>query len=294
MENTYERVIFMSNNIGDRIPKKIHYCWFGGKHIPDNLQRCIDSWKRLEGYEIIRWDESNCSFDENEFVKKAYAEKKLGFIGDYYRLKAIYEHGGIYLDTDVEVFNDFEPLLSDTVFFGFNYDCCIGTGIIGSVQGAPYIKKLMDLYDNTVFGETTNGKQFQLTEDDKVILTGFETSNYYHTVYVLKYYKDLQFNNTYQDMGDFRVYPKEYFEIGMMNKKQYTIHYNTGSWMNPDDKSGSGIKSFIKKILAKNPYIWYKAQIIARRNLYYRLNKTIPFYPQYVAQKKGLEVPPVD
>ena len=68
------------------IPKIIHYCWFGGKPIPEDLQKCIDSWSRLEGYRVMRWDESNCTFDENEFVRRTYAEKQLGFIGDYYRL----------------------------------------------------------------------------------------------------------------------------------------------------------------------------------------------------------------
>ena len=85
----------------NKIPKIIHYCWFGGKPIPKDLQDCIDTWSILKGYQVMRWDESNCSFDENEFVRKTYAEKQLGFIGDYYRLKAVYEYGGIYLDTDV-------------------------------------------------------------------------------------------------------------------------------------------------------------------------------------------------
>ena len=87
----------------NKIPKIIHYCWFGSKPIPKDLQDCIDTWSILKGYQVMRWDESNCSFDENEFVRKTYAEKQLGFIGDYYRLKAVYEYGGIYLDTDVKV-----------------------------------------------------------------------------------------------------------------------------------------------------------------------------------------------
>ena len=89
----------------NKIPKIIHYCWFGGKPIPKDLQDCIDTWSILKGYQVMRWDESNCSFDENEFVRKTYAEKQLGFIGDYYRLKAVYEYGGIYLDTDVKAGN---------------------------------------------------------------------------------------------------------------------------------------------------------------------------------------------
>lgn len=120
----------MKDNNINSIPKIIHYCWFGGKPIPDSLQKCIDSWEKLEGYTIMRWDESNCSFDENEFVRKTYAEKQLGFIGDYYRLKAVYEYGGIYLDTDVKVYKSFDPLLQHQAFLNFIFDCSVGLSLI--------------------------------------------------------------------------------------------------------------------------------------------------------------------
>ena len=103
----------------ETIPKIIHYCWFGGKPLPEDLQKCVDSWSKLDGYHVMRWDESNCSFDENEFVRKTYAEKQLGFIGDYYRLKAVYEYGGIYLDTDVELVKNIDELLEHKAYMGF-------------------------------------------------------------------------------------------------------------------------------------------------------------------------------
>lgn len=62
----------------NKIPKIIHYCWFGGKPIPEELRACMDSWKKLKGYKVIRWDETNCSFNENEFVRRTYAEKNWG------------------------------------------------------------------------------------------------------------------------------------------------------------------------------------------------------------------------
>ena len=78
------------------IPKIIHYCWFGGNTIPKHLQECINTWKEyLPEYTVIRWDESNCSFNENQFVKLAYAQKKWAFVSDYYRVKALYELGGV-------------------------------------------------------------------------------------------------------------------------------------------------------------------------------------------------------
>ena len=98
----------------NEIPKIIHYCWFGKGKMPKALKECMKSWEILKqaGYEIKRWDESNCSFDENDFVRKCFAEKKWGYIGDYYRAKALYEIGGVYLDTDVIIQKPFDELLN--------------------------------------------------------------------------------------------------------------------------------------------------------------------------------------
>ena len=112
----------------------------------------------------MRWDESNCSFDENDFVRKTYNEHKLGFIGDYYRLKAVYEYGGIYLDTDVKVYKSFDKLLNYPCFINFIFDDSVGTAIIGARPGNPYIKALLDMYDNTVFGRTPNGRQLDFKD----------------------------------------------------------------------------------------------------------------------------------
>ena len=103
------------------IPKIIHYCWFGHNELPETLNECMKSWEILtrKGYKIIRWDESNCTFEENDFVKQAYKEKRWGFIGDYYRAKALFDIGGIYLDTDVIIKKTFDDLLENEAFMGF-------------------------------------------------------------------------------------------------------------------------------------------------------------------------------
>lgn len=273
----------------ERIPKIIHYCWFGGKPLPPDLQECVNSWEKLEGYTIKRWDESNCSFDENEFVRRTYAEKKLGFIGDYYRLKAVYEYGGIYLDTDVKVFRDFETLLGHNAFLNFIYDCSVGTAVIGAKPHNPFIGELLKMYDNTIFEPTTNGKRFQYVED-KLRVNGYETSNYYYTYYILKKYPQFLLNNKLQDMGDFVIYPKEMFEIGSLLNRHYTIHYCAGAWRIKADESAS-LKSKIKNLLSKNKKIFGVAQILIRKRRYYISNKAIPFYAYSVAQKKSLELP---
>ena len=82
------------------IPKKIHYCWFGGNPKPDSVQKCINSWKRFcPDYEIIEWNESNFNIHCMPFVEQAIEAKKYAFASDVARLMVVYENGGLYFDT---------------------------------------------------------------------------------------------------------------------------------------------------------------------------------------------------
>lgn len=272
-----------------QIPKIIHYCWFGGKPIPESLQKCINSWKLLEGYKTIRWDESNCSFEENEFVRKAYQEKKLVYISDYYRLKALYEYGGIYLDTDVKVYKSFDDLLNYKAFINFIYDCSVGTAIIGAQPGNPFIKNLLDMYEKMTFGKNASGKVIEL-KGDQLITNGLITNNYYFTYFILNHYPKFRLNNRFQDLDDFVIFPKEYFEIGTLTAKHYTIHLSSGEWRVKNDDKKS-IKNKLKRLITKWPALFDKIQIVVRKRRYNKLKKDIPFYSYYLAQKEGRELP---
>ena len=81
----------------DKIPKTIHYCWFGRGKKPKIAKKCIKSWKKyLPDYEIIEWNEDNFDINSNLYVKQAYEAKKYAFVSDYVRLYALYNYGGIY------------------------------------------------------------------------------------------------------------------------------------------------------------------------------------------------------
>lgn len=271
------------------IPKIIHYCWFGGKPLPEELQKCVDSWSKLEGYQVMRWDESNCSFEENEFVRKTYAEKKLGFIGDYYRLKAVYEYGGIYLDTDVKVVKTFDTLLQYPAFLNFIFDCSVGSAIIGAKPGNPLIKSLLDMYDATVFGKSDSGKLFEW-KNGKLVVDGYATSNYYYTYYILKHYPQFRLNNKFQDLGDFVIFPKELFEIGTLTGRHYAVHLCAGEWRLKTDDSKT-YKNRMKKLMKKWPWLFDRVQIMVRKKRYNKLKKEIPFYQCYLAQKENRPLP---
>lgn len=103
------------------IPKIIHYCWFGGKEKPDIVKRCLASWRNhLTDYQFIEWNEINFDINRNVYVKQAYEAGKFAFVSDYARVFALFHFGGIYLDTDVEVFKSFDDLLHHESFWGLS------------------------------------------------------------------------------------------------------------------------------------------------------------------------------
>ncbi len=274
----------------NKIPKIIHYCWFGGTPLPDDLKECIKTWEILKGYTVMRWDESNCRFDENDFIKQANKDRQFCFICDYYRLKALYEYGGIYFDTDVKVYRSFDPLLKHKMLLNFNFDCSVGTAIIGSGKGDRLVKGLLDMYDSTVVIPADRNKKTFYWENGVLYTQGYRTNNYYFTYYILTHYPDFRLNNKYQDMEDFVIYPKEKFEIGSFFGKYYAVHINAGAWKKKYNGS-HGLKNKIKTSLKKMPWIYDKIQILIRKHRYRKLNKEIPFYHYSLAQKKGSKLP---
>ena len=102
------------------IPRIIHYCWFGRGPMPEMAQRCIASWHRyMPDYKYKLWDENNFDINSNIYVREAYEAHKYAFVSDYVRLFALYNEGGIYMDTDVEVLKHYDDLLHLTGFIGF-------------------------------------------------------------------------------------------------------------------------------------------------------------------------------
>jgi hypothetical protein len=221
------------------IPKIIHYCWFGNHPIPMNLQRCIDSWKKImPDYEIIRWDESNYDVTKCAYMKEAYEAKKWAFVPDYARLDICYTYGGIYLDTDIETIKPFDDLLSlegfggmelkkrDTVG-GVNVGLALGLGF-GLAQGQMMGKIMRDDYQSLHFNK----------EDGSYDLT---PSPVIQTQSLLKY--GLKHVNEVQDINGFAVFPTEYFcpmnqftgEL-KITPNTHSIHYYAASWYPPADQ----------------------------------------------------------
>ncbi len=134
------------------IPRTIHYCWFGGRQLPDDVRRFVDGWRRVcHGYEIKRWDETNFDIETCHYAAQAYSAGKYAFVSDVARLHALVSEGGIYLDTDVEVVRPFDQLLDDTAFAGYAGTAHIATSTLAAEPGHPFFKAMLDSYHGRDF-----------------------------------------------------------------------------------------------------------------------------------------------
>lgn len=208
-----------------KIPAKIHYCWFGGGELPDLYKKCIDSWYRwCPDYEIIRWDESNCNIDEVPFTRQAYDCKKYGFVPDYFRLKIIYENGGIYLDTDVEVLKNIDELCYNDAFCGLETPGEVAFGLgFGAKKNHSMIKYMMERYKNMSF----------MNPDGSLNEIG---SPVFQTEDLIKC--GMTYENKLQVVNGMTIYPIEvlspqnvYTGITTISKNSYMWHHFDGSWL---------------------------------------------------------------
>lgn len=136
------------------IPKIINYCWFGGSSLPKLEKECIASWRKYcPEYEIVRWDESNFDVNQSEFCRSAYEARAWSFVSDYARLKIIYQNGGIYLDTDVELISSLDCLLDNECYVGIQQidkKCNTGLGF-GAIPHSDAVGEMLKAYDQIVF-----------------------------------------------------------------------------------------------------------------------------------------------
>ncbi|MCR5028010.1 MAG: glycosyl transferase [Fibrobacter sp.] len=136
------------------IPKIVHYCWLSKDPYPELVQRCIQSWKeKLADYELMLWDMNRFDVHSVPWVEQACSVKKWAFAADYIRLYALYNYGGIYLDSDVEVLKPFDDLLDRPYFFGKEHtpdridsSHIIEAATFGAEAHHPLIKKCLDYY----------------------------------------------------------------------------------------------------------------------------------------------------
>ncbi len=214
------------------IPKALHYCWFGENAVSQMEQECIASWQRqCPDYEIKLWSENNYDLSKTPlYVQQAYEAKKYAFVSDYARLDVVYTHGGVYLDTDVELYRGLDGLLKYKSFFAFESLNLIATGLgFGSVAANPALRGLLDVYSGLTF----------LDGDGAMNVISCPE---YHT----DFFRNLgiTINNALQLFDDMLFLPSDYFCPRNQRNKLYELTGNTiadhkfnVSWFESDARS---------------------------------------------------------
>lgn len=223
------------------IPKKIHYCWFGGNPLPKTALKCIESWKKfLPDFEIKEWNEQNFDVMMNEYTKYCYENHLWAFLSDYVRLWVVEQEGGIYYDVDVEVVKHPGGLMNEKAFFGFEYPNYVNTGIgFGAVAHHPALKEMMAMYEC----RTTQMLETERTE--RGILLGCPSIN-------TKVFEDrgMKRDCTMQRCFDALILPLDYLcpfndVTGVLKKTENTISIHWGM------KSALSLSSRIRSKLTR-------------------------------------------
>lgn len=221
------------------IPKVIYYCWFGKGKLPNLAEKCIRSWKKYcPSYQIVCLNEENFDVSQNTYAKQAYDAGKWAFVSDYVRLKVLYDEGGIYLDTDVELIKPLDKLIEETGFLGFDDKGVISTGLgFACEKGNALVGAMLSDYDDIPF----------LLEDGSYDLTPCPDRN---TNTLVRLGMDI--HNTNQVFMGIKMLPEDYlcpikYYTGKkkITKSTYSIHHFCASWLSPTAKRTLFVKRLI-------------------------------------------------
>ena len=204
-------------------PKIIHYCWFGGAPLPEKERFCMESWKKyLCGYEFKLWNEESFDFSGSNYARQAYEAGKFAYVSDYVRTVVLYEQGGTYLDTDMEILDGFrERIESETNLLGFLTSRQIGAGVISLEPRHELMKRFMKYYER----DFLSGGVMNVC-DNTSVLTEFLRE------------RGLVMNRQSQQLGNIHILAREFFYPKKLSEDRFAItedtiaiHHASGSWM---------------------------------------------------------------
>lgn len=208
--------------------KKIHYCWYGTRELPEKEKACIAGWPRyFPDWELVFWNESNTDLDACAFARQAYDCGNYAFVSDYVRTKALYEYGGLYLDTDVEILKNFEALLGETTVLGFEGHRKVGTAVMYAQPKDPLLGEMVRYYETHRFADPRG--RFNTTANT-VILTD------------LLLQRGLRQNGEKQKVGSAWILPRDYFypkKAGdgfRVTGRTVAIHQFSGQWLSERER----------------------------------------------------------
>lgn len=221
------------------IPKVIYYCWFGKGKMPRLAEKCIQSWKKYcPDYKIVCLSEENFDITQNKYAKEAYAAGKWAFVSDYARLKILYDNGGIYFDTDVELIKPLDKLIEESGYMGFDENGIVSTGLgFACEKGNELVGALLKDYEDISF----------MLPDGTYDLTPCPDRN---TKTLIKLGMDI--NNKDQVFMGIRMLPEDYlcplkYYTGekIITPNTYSIHHFSASWTSATSRRTIFIKHII-------------------------------------------------
>ena len=269
MNSVWEKAVIyhFKNKDYNMIPKIVHYCWFGRGDMPPVVKWCMKSWKKyLPDYTFKLWNEDNFDVNSVEFVREAYLKKKYAFVADYVRLYALYNEGGVYLDSDEKVLrpldefltydfvaaHEFHPgifkpyrdkLTADGIVIDSNQKIH-GLGILAaplfSKPKHPFIKDCLDFYYKHHFLDSNGNAQHYNLVIGWIMSKQAEKYGYKYTT------KELPSQNGFK-IFDIHTFVNNAL---FLNKQTYTIHLSLGSWHD-------GKHSLILRLSHKYPILGY-------------------------------------
>ena len=231
------------------IPKIIHYCWFGRGKMTSLMKKCIRSWKKYcPGYKIMFWNEDSFDIDSVPFVKQAYENKKFAFVADYVRLHALYNYGGVYLDTDQELIKNIDCFLNCKAFIGFLYDDQLNTGLIGSEKHGRFIGDFLNYYNERNF--IIDGKM-DLTPNTAVVAQvlrdyGIKASGERESFDMLEIYPNVVFS-------PFGIYEHKHYS----KNETYALHHWAMTWRSKEEIK----KARKRRLHLSKHYMFYEKHI---------------------------------
>ena len=269
------------------IPKTIHYCWFGGNPLGEKELACIESWRRfLPDYKIVRWDESNFDVRSCSYASEAFDATKWAFVSDYARFKILFDHGGLYFDTDVEVISPIDDIIAAGPFMGFETDCPGSGNNVDTLKGATTVaaglglsanpglglyKSILDSYseDHFVNSDGTLNKTTVVTRVTEILLK-----------YGLRDVPGIQ------KVAGVIIYPSEFFNpksflTGEINPTNNTrsIHHFSMSWLSDLERAQHDIMGHLLKL----GFNHRAAEILSRLIASIKMRD-----PSFIRQKLGI------
>ena len=238
--------------------KILHYCWFGGKLQP-NVEARINRWRALHPtWKVQEWNDANARFDKCLYARTAATTHSWAYLSDYVRLQALYEHGGVYLDTDVELLQPIDELADGALHMGYMHNCALGTAVIISPPRHPVIRHLLAFYEQL--------------EGRRMI-----NNNAVFTEYFLQEVADFKLDGASWSGPTVAIHSKRIFEQPGLFRRGYAVHLYNQSWGQPKNQESSlqrgggdilfALKRMFRSWLEESRCVYFRYYLRDRYNL---------------------------